>query len=963
MPESYLRIIFLGLAAALVSISSLGAQRLALDKYAGVESARERVRVASVAVLPDKWDKSANWGRIERLVRTAVAEGGAELVVTPEGALEGYVINEVNAISDPKERAAAVARFRDLAEPLAGPYGQRASRLARELGVFLLLGFLESEGEAVYNTAALFDPEGDVVGRYRKTHFAQGYAINPSCYQAGEDYPVISTPLGRFGILICYDRQLPEPARVLALKGAQCLLLPSYGSYGITDDWNTNLLRTRAYENRFPLVFSHPFQSLLIDRYGHLKAKGEANEVVYADLRLGRPDENAQLRNRRPSLFQALVEEPAPVALSDPSAAMSRPLKLVGTTVTPHMKSDMMRYRREGEDQLGARVELFLKNSADEAQRVNDQLDVRFDGKTPAALLAEDAWAWHDTPSAREGAQVALPPGAMTVWAFNSKTDAWGVGTEHVLEIDGETRPEPLALADPEVWLSAVTFTGPEHGIEPDLMTVHVANDGEYPLTLKRCRLWLPREADEGGHFLALHPQPWRSELQVFSGHATLEAGDRGGFRLQYGRLPLSYAAVEVELVNPDGDRRHLWAHLRIKKEVFDISGGWISSDGKLGREPYLKTLKRMHVNTGQIQEVGGFTDRPELYERYPIKRFNRLDNFERYDQDQMLPYIHAVEFLGEPQYGGGTPVAPQDVWKAFVPYHGTRLHTSVTHSEERIWRYYAGLSDYPHYDAYRVTAPAADAWWLYDRWGGEQIRWGAPLETIGDMTRSLRELNRPRSIAYWSQGAHGWRSRWRERGSPTAEELRSQAYQALGQRITSLYWFNLSLKSLLLYPDLIGPITRVGREIRVMENLLIAGDAYEFRTQGGWDLSSVLGPEGGLLFANDIAYEPIEKAFQFKKRDGRFSFGLPAYMETPAEVFALGPDGPEPVDHRVDGRDVIIEDEVHVVGVYVLAVRPGMRAHFQQRWQALLQLEASFEMNPATDDEDLQVLRDLLDE
>ena len=112
----------------------------------------------------------------------------------------------------------------------------------------------------------------------------------------------------------------------------------------------------------------------------------------------------------------------------------------------------------------------------------------------------------------------------------------------------------------------------------------------------------------------------------------------------------------------------------------------------------------------------------------------------------------------------------PQEVWAAFLPYEPTRLPTSVTHSEERIWRDYAGLSDYPHYDAYRVTAPSPDAWGLYDRWGGERIRWGAPLETIGDMTRSLRDLNRPRPIAYWSQGAHeGWdRYGGRARTSPT---------------------------------------------------------------------------------------------------------------------------------------------------------------------------------------------------
>ncbi len=83
----------------------------------------------------------------------------------------------------------------------------------------------------------------------------------------------------------------------------------------------------------------------------------------------------------------------------------------------------------------------------------------------------------------------------------------------------------------------------------------------------------------------------------------------------------------------------------------------------------------------------------------------------------------------------------------------------------------------------------------------------GAPLETIGDMCRSLREISRPMPVAYWSQGPHdGWGGGFnlsgRKRRSPTPDELRAQAMHALATRITSLYWFNLSLKSLAKFPD-----------------------------------------------------------------------------------------------------------------------------------------------------------------
>ena len=363
--------------------------------------------------------------------------------------------------------------------------------------------------------------------------------------------------------------------------------------------------------------------------------------------------------------------------------------------------------------------------------------------------------------------------------------------------------------------------------------------------------------------------------------------------------MPLTYAALELST-----DAGPIWTHLRIKREVFDISGGWVNES--LTEEAYLSLLAHLHVNTGQIQTVPGYTDNPTLYQRYPLKLFNRLWPLDQWDTDDWLPKIHAVEFLGEPQYGGGRPVPPQAVFDQLLPYRTGRLATSVTHSEERVWRYYAGLSDFPHYDAYRVVAPAADSWRDYDRWGGQRISWGAPLETIGDMCRSLRELNRPMPCAYWSQGPHsGWGGGLfgggRARRSPTPDELRSQAVHALSTRITSLYWFNLSLKSLLKYPDTWEPITRIGREIRMLEPFYLAGDAYRFerrtRSDGSpdWDLASIAAPDAAVLFALDTAYapDPQEHVFQFgEPREVSFSFDLPPWLRKPRDLFRVDADG-----------------------------------------------------------------------
>ncbi len=281
-------------------------QQINYSKY--TKQTINRIRVASASVLPKKWDKATNWQRIETLVRKAAIEGDAQVVVTPEGALEGYVINEVNAEKDSEKKDELVEKFIELAEPLNGEYIKKASGLSDELDIYLVLGCLLKDGENVYNSTILFDPDGDIIGKYSKTHFAQGYTINPSCYTPGVQYPVFQTPFGKVGMMICYDRQLPEPARILSLKGAQILFVPSYGGYSDKDGWNSVMLRTRAYENSVPLVFSHPFQSLLIDEDGDIRAICNANEIVYYELNTSLDRYKGRFKNRKPETYGELIK-------------------------------------------------------------------------------------------------------------------------------------------------------------------------------------------------------------------------------------------------------------------------------------------------------------------------------------------------------------------------------------------------------------------------------------------------------------------------------------------------------------------------------------------------------------------------------------------------------------------------------------------------------------------------------
>jgi len=344
------------------------------------------------------------------------------------------------------------------------------------------------------------------------------------------------------------------------------------------------------------------------------------------------------------------------------SPALGFSLELAGVSVTPHVQAESMRYRRDPEPAVGARVQLFLLNSTapDSTPLVLDSnLRTLFNGRAPGELLEGKEWAWHDTPSATPSERSELPPGATTVWTFNGRKLPFGPGGHFPIEIGPEAAPwlaRDLAVDSPKCWLSAVTFLGPEAAIQPDTMVVHIANELDTPLEIRACRLWLPRDTTNPR---ILFPQAVNTDLDFFNGRSTIPAHDRGGMTVRGDPLPLTYTAVEVQL-GPPGSFS-IWGHLRIKTERFDISGGWVNdSRNSVAKEVFLKTLKRLHVNTAHLAINPGYSD-TDLYTRYPLKYFQALTPVEIYDTDEMLPRIHAVEFLGEPQYGGGHPGSASD--------------------------------------------------------------------------------------------------------------------------------------------------------------------------------------------------------------------------------------------------------------------------------------------------------------
>ncbi len=262
----------------------------------GVALGTEPFQLAAIRVTPENWNKEANFATLERLARKAAAQG-AQVVVTPEGFLEGYVGNE--------KRVPAITRdaYWKAGETLEGAILGRVRALAAELKIHLLLGFAEQRDGRMWNSIVIFGPEGGVVTHYSKTHTANDEPFNTK----GAEFPVVDTRYGRWGTLICMDRQLPETSRLLAIQGAQVILVPAWGGYG---EMNDVMMRTRAYENGVWVAFVHPNRTLIINPKGKIVAQDSGKEeLVFATIDPAAGTGSGPIRNRRPELYGDLSKK------------------------------------------------------------------------------------------------------------------------------------------------------------------------------------------------------------------------------------------------------------------------------------------------------------------------------------------------------------------------------------------------------------------------------------------------------------------------------------------------------------------------------------------------------------------------------------------------------------------------------------------------------------------------------
>ena len=250
----------------------------------------------AAAMVPDiKGDKERNFAASEEITRN-LAGLGADMVILPESCLQGYPLSEQTATRE---------SILESAEPADGPYPKKYRKLAGQLGIHLVACYDESRGDKIFNTAELIGPGGNTLGFYSKTHTLSGN--DPKAYAAGGSLPLFETEYGSLGILICNDRVFFESWRIMMLKGAQLMLIPSNGDYG---ELNSCRLRAYAYDNGVNVLFAHPRQALVIDSLGDVLAQNGGEEgfaMATIDLCQGDEIRESIRRRRRPDLYVGLT--------------------------------------------------------------------------------------------------------------------------------------------------------------------------------------------------------------------------------------------------------------------------------------------------------------------------------------------------------------------------------------------------------------------------------------------------------------------------------------------------------------------------------------------------------------------------------------------------------------------------------------------------------------------------------
>lgn len=269
------------------------------------------------------WDIEDNLIKAEQMVRKA-AQAGAKIILLQELFKTPYFCQIEN-----------YDYFKLAEEYLHSQLIARFQKLAQELDVVLPISFFEKDGNVFFNSLAMVDADGTILGKYRKAHIPTGQCYEEKFYfsPGDDDFKVFATKYGKVGIGICWDQWFPEVARILALQGAEIILYPTaIGSEPVLDkdskDHWQHVMCGHAAANIIPVVASNRVgvekekgsamtffgSSFIADQYGNMVVSMDRSSEGFITFEFDLQNINDQriswgvFRDRRPDLYQRITK-------------------------------------------------------------------------------------------------------------------------------------------------------------------------------------------------------------------------------------------------------------------------------------------------------------------------------------------------------------------------------------------------------------------------------------------------------------------------------------------------------------------------------------------------------------------------------------------------------------------------------------------------------------------------------
>ncbi|MEJ8544451.1 carbon-nitrogen hydrolase family protein [Brevibacillus borstelensis] len=253
-------------------------------------------------MMPELLDKGKNLLTMKSCMERA-AQQQADLILFPELSLTGYFTREKSGA---------------MAEDVEGPSISQMRRWAMEYNLKVIFGFVEKARVKPYNSACFINNDGQILGTYQKNHL---WDEEYKYFSAGESGRVWETDIGRIGIMICYDTEFPETARMLALQGADMILAPTANMSPLEHSQRI-FIQSRAMENQIFVATTNRVgteettyffgESAAADPYGNLLVLGDqtvSGYLVAFDLDKINEARNLPhyLRDRKPASYGLLT--------------------------------------------------------------------------------------------------------------------------------------------------------------------------------------------------------------------------------------------------------------------------------------------------------------------------------------------------------------------------------------------------------------------------------------------------------------------------------------------------------------------------------------------------------------------------------------------------------------------------------------------------------------------------------